>query len=198
MNSKTIRTLIIVGVVLIAFLWIRGSYNGLVNQDETLSNAWNNVEVAYQNRADKIAEVAEAVSAEAKFEKSTLTEITNARASAGQVKLTSDQLTPENLSKFESAQQSAFSRMMIVLERYPDLKATKGYENLQFEISEAENMIRIARSDFNTAVKQYNLSVRQFPSNIFAGIFGFEKKSGFAADKGSEKRVNVKDALNGE
>lgn len=198
MNSKTIRTLIIVGVVLIAFLWIRGSYNGLVNQDETLSNAWNNVEVAYQNRADKIAEVAEAVSAEAKFEKSTLTEITNARASAGQVKLTSDQLTPENLSKFESAQQSAFSRIMIVLERYPDLKATKGYENLQFEISEAENMIRTARSDFNTAVKQYNLSVRQFPSNIFAGIFGFEKKSGFAADKGSEKRVNVKDALNGE
>ncbi len=195
MNSKTIRTLIIVGVVLIAFLWIKGSYNGLVNQDETLSNAWNNVEVAYQTRADKIAEVAEAVSAEAKFEKSTLTEITNARASAGQVKLTSDQLTPENLNKFESAQQSSFSRMMIVLERYPDLKATKGYENLQFEISEAENMIRTARSDFNSAVKQYNLSVRQFPSNIFAGIFGFQKKSGFAADKGSEKRVNVKDAL---
>jgi len=195
MNSKTIRTLIIVGVVLIAFLWIRGSYNGLINQDETLSNAWNNVEVAYQNRADKIAEVAEAVSAEAKFEKSTLTEITNARASAGQVKLTSDQLTPENLNKFESAQQSSFSRMMIVLERYPDLKATKGYENLQFEISESENMIRTARSDFNSAVKQYNLSVRQFPSNIFAGIFGFEKKSGFASDKGSEKRVNIKDAL---
>jgi LemA protein len=195
MNSKTIRTLIIVGVVLIAFLWIRGSYNGLINQDETLSNAWNNVEVAYQNRADKIAEVAEAVSAEAKFEKSTLIEITNARASAGQVKLTSDQLTPENLNKFEPAQQSSFSRMMIVLERYPDLKATKGYENLQFEISESENMIRTARSDFNSAVKQYNLSVRQFPSNIFAGIFGFEKKSGFAADKGSEKRVNIKDAL---
>ena len=195
MNSKTIRTLIIVGVVLIAFLWIKGSYNGLVNQDETLSNAWNNVEVAYQTRADKIAEVAEAVSAEAKFEKSTLTEITNARASAGQVKLTSDQLTPENLNRFESAQQSSFSRMMIVLERYPDLKATKGYENLQFEISEAENMIRTARSDFNSAVKQYNLSVRQFPSNIFAGIFGFQKKSGFAADKGSEKRVNIKDAL---
>lgn len=109
MNSKTIRTLIIVGVVLIAFLWIKGSYNGLVNQDETLSNAWNNVEVAYQTRADKIAEVAEAVSAEAKFEKSTLTEITNARASAGQVKLTSDQLTPENLNKFESAQQSSLA-----------------------------------------------------------------------------------------
>ncbi len=192
MNSKTIRTLIIVGVVLIAFLWIKGSYNGLVNQDETLSNAWNNVEAAYQTRADKIAEVAEAVSAEAKFEKSTLTEITNARASAGQVKLTSDQLTPENLNKFESAQQSSFSRMMIVLERYPDLKATKGYENLQFEISEIENRINTARTDYNAAVQKYNLSVRKFPSNIFAGMFGFEKKSGFAADKGSEKRANVK------
>jgi LemA protein len=191
MNSKTIRTLIIVGVVLIAFLWIRGSYNGLVNQVETLSNAWNNVEVAYQNRADKIAQVAEAVSAEAKFEKSTLTEITNARASAGQVKLTSDQLTPENLNKFESAQQSSFSRMMIVLERYPDLKATKGYENLQFEISESENMIRTARSDFNTAVKQYNLSVRQFPSNIFASMFGFKAEPFFEADEADRAPVKV-------
>jgi LemA protein len=84
---------------------------------------------------------------------------------------------------------------MVVMERYPDLKATKGYENLQFEISESENMIRTARTDYNAAVLQYNLNVRKFPSNIFAGIFGFEKKSGFASDKGSEKRVNIKDAL---
>ncbi len=192
MNRKTIRTLIIVGVVLIAFLWIKGSYNTLVDTDENLTKSWNNVEAAYQTRADKIVQIAEAVSAEAKFEKSTLTEITNARASAGQVKLTSDQLTPENLNKFESAQQSSFSRMMIVLERYPDLKSTKGFENLQFEISEIENRINTARTDYNAAVQKYNLSVRKFPSNIFAGMFGFEKKSGFAADKGSEKRANVK------
>lgn len=192
MTSKTIRTLIIVGALLIAFLWIKGSYNTLVDNDEKLTTTWNNVEVAYQNRADKIAQIAEAVSAEAKFEKSTLTEITNARASAGQVKLTTDQLSPENLAKYEQAQQSAFSRMMIVLEKYPDLKATKGFENLQFEISEAENMIRTARSDYNQGVQAYNLSVRKFPSNIFAGIFGFDKKSGFAADKGAEKRTDVK------
>lgn len=192
MTSKTIRTLIIVGALLIAFLWIKGSYNTLVDKDEKLTTTWNNVEVAYQNRADKIAQIAEAVSAEAKFEKSTLTEITNARASAGQVKLTTDQLSPENLAKYEQAQQSAFSRMMIVLEKYPDLKATKGFENLQFEISEAENMIRTARSDYNQGVQAYNLSVRKFPSNIFAGIFGFDKKSGFAADKGAEKRTDVK------
>ena len=192
MNSKTIRTLIIVGVVLIAFLWIKGSYNTLVDTDENLTKSWNNVEAAYQTRIDKITQIAETVSAEAKFEKSTLTEITNARASAGQVKLTSDQLTPENLNKFESAQQSSFSRMMIVLERYPDLKSTKGFENLQFEISEIENRINTARTDYNAAVQKYNLSVRKFPSNIFAGMFGFEKKSGFAADKGSEKRANVK------
>ena len=192
MNSKTIRTLIIVGVVLIAFLWIKGSYNTLVDTDENLTKSWNNVEAAYQTRIDKITQIAETVSAEAKFEKSTLTEITNARASAGQVKLTSDQLTPENLNKFESAQQSSFSRMMIVLERYPDLKSTKGFENLQFEISEIENRINTARTDYNAAVQKYNLSVRKFPSNIFAGMFGFEKKSGFAADKGSEKRAKVK------
>ena len=192
MNSKTIRTLIIVGVVLIAFLWIKGSYNTLVDTDENLTKSWNNVEAAYQTRIDKITQIAETVSAEAKFEKSTLTEITNARASAGQVKLTSDQLTPENLNKFESAQQSSFSRMMIVLERYPDLKSTKGFENLQIEISEIENRINTARTDYNAAVQKYNLSVRKFPSNIFAGMFGFEKKSGFAADKGSEKRANVK------
>lgn len=192
MTSKTTRTLIIVGALLIAFLWIKGSYNTLVDNDEKLTTTWNNVEVAYQNRADKIAQIAEAVSAEAKFEKSTLTEITNARASAGQVKLTTDQLSPENLAKYEQAQQSAFSRMMIVLEKYPDLKATKGFENLQFEISEAENMIRTARSDYNQGVQAYNLSVRKFPSNIFAGIFGFDKKSGFAADKGAEKRTDVK------
>ena len=192
MNSKTIRTLIIVGVVLIAFLWIKGSYNSLVDNDEKLTTRWNNVEVAYQLRIDKITQIAETVSAEAKFEKSTLAEITNARASAGQVKLSTDQLNPENIAKFEQAQQSAFSRMMIVLERYPDLKSTKGFENLQYEISEVENRVNTARTDYNDAVQTYNLSVRKFPSNIFAGMFGFERKSGFAADKGSEKRPNVK------
>jgi LemA protein len=195
MNSKTIRTLIIVGVVLIAFLWIKGSFNSLVDNDEKLTNSWNNVEVAYQTRADKIVQIAEAVSAEAKFEKTTLTEITNARASVGQIKVGNEQLTPESIDKIAMTQQSALSRLMVVMERYPDLKATKGYENLQFEISESENMIRTARTDYNAAVLQYNLNVRKFPSNIFAGIFGFEKKSGFASDKGSEKRVNIKDAL---
>jgi LemA protein len=195
MNSKTIRTLIIVGVVLIAFLWIKGSFNSLVDNDEKLTNSWNNVEVAYQTRADKIVQIAEAVSAEAKFEKTTLTEITNARASVGQIKVGNEQLTPESIDKIAMSQQSALSRLMVVMERYPDLKATKGYENLQFEISESENMIRTARTDYNAAVLQYNLNVRKFPSNIFAGIFGFEKKSGFASDKGSEKRVNIKDAL---
>jgi len=195
MNSKTIRTLIIVGVVLIAFLWIKGSFNSLVDNDEKLTNSWTNVEVAYQTRADKIVQIAEAVSAEAKFEKTTLTEITNARASVGQIKVGNEQLTPESIDKIAMTQQSALSRLMVVMERYPDLKATKGYENLQFEISESENMIRTARTDYNAAVLQYNLNVRKFPSNIFAGIFGFEKKSGFASDKGSEKRVNIKDAL---
>jgi LemA protein len=195
MNSKTIRTLIIVGVLLIAFLWIKGSYNTLVDNDEKLTTCWNNVEVAYQTRADKIVQIAEAVSAAAKFEKNTLTEITNARASVGQIKMGNEQLTPESIDKIAMTQQSALSRLMVVMERYPDLKSTKGFENLQYEISESENIIRTARTDYNTAVQKYNLSVRKFPSNLFAGIFGFEKKSGFAADKGAEKRVDVKGAL---
>ncbi|MEI8101684.1 MAG: LemA family protein, partial [Bacteroidota bacterium] len=126
MNSKTIRTLIIVGVVLIAFLWIKGSFNSLVDNDEKLTNKWTNVEVAYQTRADKIVQIAEAVSAEAKFEKTTLTEITNARASVGQIKVGNEQLTPESIDKIAMSQQSALSRLMVVMERYPDLKATKG------------------------------------------------------------------------
>ncbi|MFM8996374.1 MAG: LemA family protein, partial [Bacteroidota bacterium] len=155
MNSKTIRTLIIVGVILIVFLWIRGSYNSLVDKDEKLATSWNNVEVAYQNRADKIVQIAEAVSAEAKFEKSTLAEITNARASVGQIKVGNEQLTPESIDKIAMTQSSALSRLMVVMERYPELKATKGFENLQFEISESENMIRTARSDYNAAVQTY-------------------------------------------
>ena len=195
MNSKTIRTLIIVGVLLIAFFWIKGSYNSLVVNDEKLANSLNNVEVAYQTRADKIVQIAEAVSAEAKFEKSTLAEITNARASVGQIKVGNEQLTPESIDKIAMTQQSALSRLLVVMERYPDLKSTKGFENLQYEISEMENRINTARTDYNAAVQEYNLNVRKFPSNIFAGIFGFEKKTGFAADKGSEKRVDVKGAL---
>jgi LemA protein len=195
MTSKTIRTLVIVGILLIAFLWIKGSYNTLVDNDEKLTTSWNNVEVAYQTRADKIVQIAEAVSAAAKFEKNTLTEITNARASVGQIKMGNEQLTPESIDKIAMTQQSALSRLMVVMERYPDLKSTKGFENLQYEISESENIIRTARTDYNAAVQKYNLSVRKFPSNLFAGIFGFEKKSGFAADKGAEKRVDVKGAL---
>jgi LemA protein len=195
MTSKTIRTLVIVGVLLIALLWIKSSYNSLVDNDEKLTTKWNNVEVAYQTRADKIIQLIETVSAEAKFEKSTLTEITNARASVGQIKVGNEQLTPESIDKIAMTQQSALSRLMVVMERYPDLKSTKGFENVQFEISETENMIRTARNDYNAAVQTYNLNVRKFPSNIFAVIFGFEKKSGFAAVKGAEKRVDVKGAF---
>jgi LemA protein len=195
MNSKTIRTLIIVGVLLITFLWIKGSYNTLVDNDVKLTTSWSNVEVAYQTRADKIVQIAEAVSAEAKFEKSTLTEITSARASVGQIKVGNEQLTPESIGKIDMAQQSALSRLMVVMERYPELKSNEGFRNLQYEISEAQNKISTAQSDYNTAVQEYNLSVRKFPSNIFAGIFGFEKKSGFAADKGAEKRPDIKGSL---
>ena len=124
-----------------------------------------------------------------------MTEITNARASVGQIKVGNEQLTPESIDKIAMTQSSALSRLMVVMERYPELKSTKGFENLQYEISETENIIRTARSDYNEAVQKYNMGVRKFPSNIFAGLFGFEKKTGFASDKGAEKRVDIKGAL---
>ena len=192
MNSKTIRTLVIVGVLLIALLWIKSSYNSLVDNDEKLTTKWNNVEVAYQTRADKIIQLIETVSAEAKFEKSTLTEITNARASVGQIKVGNEQLTPESIDKIAMTQQSALSRLMVVMERYPDLKANANFLKLQDELASTENQILTARTRFNEAVKPYNTHIKTFPNSLFAGLFGFKEKAYFQAVEGAEKPVEVK------
>ena len=198
MNSKQLRTLLIIGVFVLLGMWSCGSYNGLVNEEANVELTWSNVEVQYQNRADKIVEIAQSIKAEGKFEKSTLQEIVEARASVGKTQLNPDQLTEENLAKYERAQQSALSRMMIVFECYPELKTTDSYKQLNDEISEAENRIATARKDYNVSIKNYNLKVRRFPGNIMANLFGFERKSSFAAESGAEKRVDVSDALGDE
>jgi LemA protein len=198
MNSKQIRNLLLIGAVVILGMWSCGSYNGLVNEEANVELTWSNVEVQYQNRADKIVEIAQSIKAEGKFEKSTLQEIVEARASVGKTQLNPDQLTEENLAKYERAQQSALSRMMVVFERYPELKTTESYKQLNDEISEAENRIATARKDYNLSIKNYNLKVRRFPGNIMANLFGFERKSSFAAEAGAEKRVDVSDALGDE
>jgi LemA protein len=193
---------LVIGIIALIFTMVTyscSSYNGLVDLDTEVENTWNNVETQYQRRGDLIENLAKTTMKSAEVEKSILSEVISARTAAKEIKLTSDQLTPENLQKFQKAQDnlnSAYSRSINVLfERYPDLKSMQNFAKLNDEISGTENRISTARTDFNEAIMKYNKKVRRFPSNIFANIFGFEKKEGFKADEGNEKAPDMSEIL---
>jgi LemA protein len=193
---------LVIGIIALIFTMVTyscSSYNGLVDLDTEVENTWNNVETQYQRRGDLIENLAKTTMKSAEVEKSILSEVISARTAAKEIKLTSDQLTPENLQKFQKAQDnlnSAYSRSINVLfERYPDLKSMQNFAKLNDEISGTENRISTARTDFNEAIMKYNKKVRRFPSNIFANIFGFEKKEGFKADEGNEKGPDMSEIL---
>ncbi len=180
------RIITIVVAVLLAFILFRGcsGYNSLVKQDEVVKEKWNNVQSDYQRRADLIPNLVNTVKGEANFEQQTLINVIEARAKATSVKVDPANLTPEKLAEFQQAQSgvsSALSRLLAVVENYPNLKANEGFRNLQTQLEGTENRIKVARNDFNSAVKDYNTQVRSFPMNLFAGIFGFKPKEGFAA-----------------
>ena len=191
---KRIGLLIVIGViVIIGFMGCNG-YNGLVKQDENVKKAWNNVETEYQTRSDLVDNLVNTVKGAANFEQETLTKLVEARAAATQVKFTADQLTPENIAKFQAAQSQmsgALSRLLAVVENYPNLKATQNFLQLQGQLEGIENNIKNSRKIFNDAINVYNTKVRSFPMNIFAGMFGFKAKEGFKADAGAEKKVEV-------
>ena len=192
---RNLTLLIILGVVLILGLWGCGGYNSLVKQDETVKNTWNNVQSQYQRRTDLIPNLVNTVKGEANFEQSTLTGIVEARAKATQVQVNTENLTPEKVAEFQQAQSgvtSALGRLLAVVENYPNLKTNEGFRALQAELAGTENRINVARNDFNNAVNVYNTKVRSFPTNIFAGIFGFERREGFKAEAGAEKAPEVK------
>ena len=192
---RNLTLLIILGVVLILGMWGCGGYNSLVKQDETVKNTWNNVQSQYQRRTDLIPNLVNTVKGEANFEQSTLTGIVEARAKATQVTVDPENLTPEKVAEFQQAQSgvtSALGRLLAVVENYPNLKTNEGFRALQAELAGTENRINVARNDFNNAVNVYNTKVRSFPTNIFAGIFGFDKKEGFKAEAGAEKAPEVK------
>lgn len=192
---RNLTLLIILGVVLILGLWGCGGYNSLVKQDETVKNTWNNVQSQYQRRTDLIPNLVNTVKGEANFEQSTLTGIVEARAKATQVQVNPENLTPEKVAEFQQAQSgvtSALGRLLAVVENYPNLKTNEGFRALQAELAGTENRINVARNDFNNAVNVYNTKVRSFPTNIFAGIFGFERREGFKAEAGAEKAPEVK------
>ena len=192
-NSQLI--LIVVGCILL----IGGcngctSYNTMVSKNERVEESWGQVENVYQRRADLIPNLVNAVKGAANFEKNTLEAVITARAAATQIKLDPSNLTPENIQAFQDAQQGlsgALSKLLMITENYPELKANANFKSLQVELAESENKIAYERRVFNESVKEYNEYKKKFPKNIWAGMFGFENKSYFEAEKGSEKAPEV-------
>lgn len=189
------KTLIIVVVIALGLgMFGCSSYNGLVEKDTTVQEKWALVQSQYQRRSDLIPNLVRTVQGAANFEKSTLTEVIQARSRASSINLTADQLTPENIQKFQAAQDQlggSLSRLLAVAEAYPQLKATQNFSELQAQLEGTENRIAVARNDFNGAVKTYNVSVRSFPNNIFAGIFGFPVKGFFEASQAAQSAPTV-------
>ena len=187
-------TLAIVAVLLLFGMYGCSSYNGLVGKDNNVQKLWADVQTQYQRRSDLIGTLVKTVQGAADFEKGTLTEVIQARASATQMKFEAKDLTPENMAKFQAAQDQlsgSLSRLMVTVEQYPNLKANQNFLDLQAELAGTENRIAVARRDFNGAVGDYNLSVRSFPGNIMAGIFGFAVKGFFEASDKAQSAPDV-------
>ncbi|HEY1053614.1 MAG TPA: LemA family protein [Emticicia sp.] len=188
-------TLIIIGVVLVFCVYGCSSYNGLVNKDQEVNGKWANVQTQYQRRSDLIPNLVNTVKGAADFEKSTLTQVIEARAKATSMQISPDNLTPENIQKFQAAQDQlsgALSRLLVSVEKYPDLKANQNFLELQSQLEGTENRIGVARNDFNTSVQAYNSSALSFPTVIFAKIFGFDKKGFFQASDAAQSAPTVK------
>lgn len=182
----------LVAILLLAF-WSVGIYNGLVSSDETVSKAWGNVQSVYQRRADLIPNLVETVKGYRDYEKDTLESIVELRSEAGQAKIdVSKAQNPEELQKAMGNMDGVLSKLMVVVERYPDLKASQNFLALQDSIEGTENRISVERQRYNDAVRDYNVKTRRFPSNIIAGMFNFDQKDMFQADDGAEKVPEVK------
>lgn len=185
---------IIIAVVLVLFFWVRGVYNSLVTQDESVKTAWSQVENQYQRRLDLIPNLVNTVKGYASHERATLEGVINARANATKTTIDPTNLNEETMKQFQAAQgelSSALSRLMVVVERYPDLKANQNFMELQAQLEGTENRISVERKRFNEVAQNYNTNIRSFPTNILAGMFGFHPKAYFAAESGAEKAPTV-------
>ena len=189
-NSKWTPWLVVLAVLVVIAMFMVNAYNSMVNTQETATTALADVQATYQRRADLIPNLAKTVQAYAKHEKTTLTEVINARAAATQIKLDADNLTPEKIRQYESAQgelAQASGRLTVVADRYPDLKANPNFPSLQIQLEGTENRINEARQKYNEAVQDYNQTIRRFPNVLVAGMFGFDKMVKFEAAAGSDK-----------
>lgn len=190
---------IAIGIVLLGILlmysYFKNLYNQMVNKQEETTKQWANVENVYQRRMDLIPNLVSTVKGYANFEKETLTQVIEARAKATSVNIKADNLSPEAMAQFQQAQDglgSALARLMVVVEKYPELKANQSFLELQAQLEGTENRIATERRKFNEVIQDYNMYIRRFPNNIFAGMFGFEKKGYFEATAGAEKAPEVK------
>lgn len=190
-NKGLIITIVV--IVLVA-LWGILSYNGLVGMDENVSNKWANVETQYQRRSDLIPNLVNTVKGYAKHESQTLEAVMAARSQATQVKIDPSNCTQQQLAAYQKAQgdvTTALGKLLAITENYPDLKANQNFLELQSQLEGTENRINVARKDFNDSAKEYNTSLRRFPRNIIASMFGFEKRNYFEAEAGAEKAPKV-------
>ena len=192
--KKHLGWIIPVAVVVLIVMWAVGGYNGMVTLDEGVQGKWADVETQYQRRADLIPNLVSTVKGYAAHESETLESVVKARSEASSVKVDPENLTPEKLAEYQKAQSgvsSALGRLMVIVEKYPDLKANQNFLELQSQLEGTENRINVARRDFNEAAKSFNTAIRKFPKNILAGMFGFEKKAYFEAEKGAEQAPKV-------
>jgi LemA protein len=190
-----IIAIVIVFVIILIFTWGTSIYNNLVNKEEGVNTQWANVENVYQRRADLIPNLVNTVKGVANFEQSTLTAVIEARAKATSVNINPKNLDEASIQRFQQAQDglsSSLSRLMVVVEKYPELKATQNFSELQAQLEGTENRISVERKNFNETAQAYNTYLRSFPANIFAGMYGFQKKGYFKAAEGAEKAPEVK------
>jgi LemA protein len=194
MKKLLIPILIIAAVGIFIYTKAVGSYNQFVTQDEVVNGTWAEVETQYQRRADLIPNLVSTVKGYAEFEQETLTGVIEARSKATSMTIDPTNLTQENLAQFQQAQDQlsgALSRLLVTVERYPDLKANQNFLELQAQLEGTENRIAVARRNFNESVVTYNQNIRTFPNNIFAGWYGFEGKGTFQASEGAENAPTV-------
>ena len=193
--KKFLPWIIVGAIVLFGFFYIKGINNTAVTLDQDSQEAWGNVQTSYQRRNDLIGNLVKTVKGAADFEKSTLEAVISARSKATSINIDPTNITPEQLKQFNQVQSgvsSALSRLLVTIEKYPDLKANQNFLKLQDELASTENQILTARTRFNEAVKPYNTHIKTFPNSIFAGMFGFKEKPYFEAAVGADKPVEVK------